>query len=280
MDFEKSEEEKKTGDLQTFLRSWGIEHNIRQHAMKPLLQRLNQLDSKIPTDPRRLLSTPRNKKPISSIEGGQYWHQGIEICLRRCFTNLNESCSILININIDGLPLFNNGTDQVWLILFNIHSFMPEIDPMVIGVFHGRSKPKKIEQFLEPFASKILPILENGLVINGFKMLVKIRAFICDSPARAFIKGVVNFNSLHGCLKCCTVGHHSTLLRTNIFPNTSAIRRTDSGFRKWMYEGHYQHYKIRENGKLLKQPIITPLLKLPIDIVEDVIKSTIHKVIN
>lgn len=77
MDFEKSEEEKKTGDLQTFLRSWGIEHNIRQHAMKPLLQRLNQLDSKIPTDPRRLLSTPRNKKPISSIEGGQYWHQGI-----------------------------------------------------------------------------------------------------------------------------------------------------------------------------------------------------------
>lgn len=83
----------------------------------------------------------------------------------------------------------------------------------------------------------------------------------------------MNFNSLHGCLKCCTVGHHSTLLRTNIFPNTSAIRRTDSGFRKWMYEGHYQPYKIRENGKLFKQPIITPLLKLPIDIVEDVIVS-------
>lgn len=68
---------------------------------------------------------------------------------------------------------------------------MPEIDPMVIGIFHGRTKPKKIEQFLEPFANEILPILENGLIINGFALFVKIRAFICDSPARAFIKGIL-----------------------------------------------------------------------------------------
>lgn len=83
----------------------------------------------------------------------------------------------------------------------------------------------------------------------------------------------MNFNSFHGCLKCCTVGHHSTLLRTNIFPNISAIRRTDAEFREQMYDGHYQHYKIRENKKIFKQPVITPLLKLPIDIVEDIIVS-------
>lgn len=85
MEFAKTVEEVQTNDLQTFLRSWSFEYHIRQHAMKPLLHRLNQLDSKLPTDPRRLLSTPRNKHPITSIEGGQYWHQGIGKMLKKSF---------------------------------------------------------------------------------------------------------------------------------------------------------------------------------------------------
>lgn len=88
-----------------------------------------------------------------------------------------------------------------------------------------------------------------------------------------YFLGVVNFNSLHGCLKCCTVGQHSTLLRTNIFPNTSAVKRTDAEFRQGLYEEHQQVYKLRVNGKILKQQIVTPLLKLPIDMIEDVIVS-------
>lgn len=102
---------------------------------------------------------------------------------------MSESRMISININIDGLPLFNNGTDQVWPILFNVHE-MPEIEPMLIGIFHGRSKPKKVEEYLDKFVVDILPVLHNGLFINGFELKVEIRAFICDSPARAFIKGI------------------------------------------------------------------------------------------
>lgn len=49
----------------------------RQQAMKPLLQKLNQLDSTLPRDPRRLLYTPRIKPSITAIDGGVYWHQGI-----------------------------------------------------------------------------------------------------------------------------------------------------------------------------------------------------------
>lgn len=85
--------------------------------------------------------------------------------------------------------------------------------------------------------------------------------------------GVVNFNSLNGCLKCCTVGVHSSLLRTNNFPETIAKKRTNELFRAGAYGSHYQSYKIRENGKLKKVPVVTPLLKLPIDMVDDVIVS-------
>lgn len=72
-------------------------------------------------------------------------------------------------------------------------------------------------------------------------------------------------------MKCCTIGQHSTLLRTNIFPQTFAAKRTDAEFRSGAYDKHYQIYKLRENGKLKRTPVVSPLLQLPIDIVEDVI---------
>lgn len=111
-----------------------------------------------------------------------------ENCLRYAFGDLSGPRTISININIDGLPLFNNGTDQVWPVLFNVQE-EEHIRPMIIGMFHGKSKPKRVEEFLEPFVEEALPILISGILINGHQLNVKIRSFICDSPARAFIKG-------------------------------------------------------------------------------------------
>lgn len=193
-------------NLQAFLRNWSIQYNITQQAMKPLLEKLQQFDRLLPTEPRRLMRTPRSGPSVRDIGGGQYWHQGIgrgmhlqsllsldtfrffyfvENCLRRCFPDLNNPKTIYINVNIDGLPLFNNGTDQVWPILFNLYEH-PEINPMIIGIFYGRSKPKKIEEFLSPFVDEMVPILQNGILINGYQLNIKLRVFICDSPARAF----------------------------------------------------------------------------------------------
>lgn len=60
---------------------------------------------------------------------------------------------------------------------------------MIIGIYHGKVKPKRVEEFLKPFVDEALPILNAGVIINDHKLSIKIRAFICDSPARAFIKG-------------------------------------------------------------------------------------------
>lgn len=65
---------------------------------------------------------------------------------------------------------------------------------MAVGIFYGYSKPTNVVPYLSPFIDEIIPILKNGLVINGVKLIVRIRCFICDSPARAFIKGSHYFN--------------------------------------------------------------------------------------
>lgn len=91
------------------------------------------------------------------------------------------------------------------------------------------------------------------------------------------ITGTVNFNAYAGCLKCSTVGIRSPMLRCTIFPDTNCSLRTNEGFRNRVNKDHHRNYIIRANGRKHEEPIITPLLRLPIDIVEDItVADSLH----
>ena len=143
----------------------------------------------LPLDPRTLLKTP-TKITYYELSNGKYWHNGFANCLRNYFISIEESKLISININIDGLPIFKSSKEGFWPILFNIYE-IPDFKPMCIGVFSGKGKPADLKEFLSPFVNEMNDILENGLIINGISISVSIRAFICDAPARAFVKGRV-----------------------------------------------------------------------------------------
>lgn len=64
-----------------------------------------------------------------------------------------------------------------------------------------------------------------------------------------------NFNGKHGCLKCTVVGEYSHLSNTVIFPKTDCPRRNNDDFRSKMYGQHHKYD--------------SPLLELPIDMIED-----------
>lgn len=91
------------------------------------------------------------------MDGGQYWHQRSEFGLRLCFKNITQPQLIEINVNIDGLPVYKSSNDQFWPILYNILN-MSHIKPIIIGLFYGKKKPGKIEEFLKPFVDDIEPI--------------------------------------------------------------------------------------------------------------------------
>lgn len=61
---------------------------------------------------------------------------------------------------------------------------------MVISVWCGEGKPTDLNEYLGPFVNELNVILNNGVRINGKHITVFCRCFICDSPARAFIKGI------------------------------------------------------------------------------------------
>lgn len=67
---------------------------------------------------------------------------------------------------------------------------MPHIDPMIIAIWCGDGKPTVLNDFLGPFVNELNEILRNKVYINNYQISVVIRCFICDTPARSFIKGV------------------------------------------------------------------------------------------
>lgn len=71
-----------------------------------------------------------------------------------------------------------------------IISELPQIEPMVIAIWCGNGKPSVLNDFLDTFVNELNEIVQNGISVNGFEISVAIRCFICDTPARAYIKGM------------------------------------------------------------------------------------------
>lgn len=123
------------------LAEWAIVNQPPKYQLKQLLQICNKsLPFKLPNDPRTLMHTPRDILVQTLSDGSKYWHHGVRQSLENIITKQNEYPShIHLNVNIDGLPLFESGKDQFWPILCNIHE-LSYIEPFVAGIFCGKSK--------------------------------------------------------------------------------------------------------------------------------------------
>lgn len=60
---------------------------------------------------------------------------------------------------------------------------------MAIGIWSGNGKPSDLNEFLEPLVNDIDAVVKAGVTINGYRLDVKVRCFLCDAPARSFLKG-------------------------------------------------------------------------------------------
>lgn len=172
------------------LSKWAINYQASRHQVRGLLTMLNEtLPCDLPIDPRTIFHTPRSICIKNLPDGGLYWHRGLRECLRSKLENVrNVPPQISLNINIDGLPIWESSNKQFWPILFNIHE-LHFIEPGVIGIFCGTAKPASLSDYLTDFIEETVSLDNEGIYVNNQKICVTIRAFVCDTPARAFIKG-------------------------------------------------------------------------------------------
>jgi len=232
------------------LRQWSIKHNITHSALKDLLKVISQTfpDANLPKDPRTLLRTPRSiSNKVSYIAGGEFFHFGIlghltrivsyglkdfklpNILLKKNLPNL-----LTLKIGIDGVPISRSSKKQFWPILGSLDQGKRS-EVFLISLFYGDTKPKVVEEFLNPFVSEMSDIEANGILVNEKQYNVRIRVLVADTPARAYLKCVKGHSGYYSCEKCQRKGKRTTAL---IFPiRAAAQNRTDSDFNSLLYVG-------------------------------------------
>ena len=113
------------------------------------------------------------------------------------------------------------------------------------------NKPNSLE-FLKPTIEIIKNILHTCVSLNGEVFKIVIGFITCDAPAKAFVKGIKQFNAKAGCDKCKVIG--VSIEGSTVFKDLECERRTDYGFRRHIEDNHHN--------------TTSPFTELPIDMVK------------
>lgn len=238
-------------DFNSWVCKWKATHNISGRAITDMLHFLSKYHEKLPLDSRTILQTPKSS-PIKVLGSGKFCYLGLQDALK---TRLHKDIEILHNIlsisfNIDGIPLFHSSNLQFWPILGLIKNF-PSV-PFVVGIYCGSSKPHPLSEFLNEFIIELNQLLVTGFTFNDIQYTVAVHSFICDAPARAFIKCTKSHTGYSSCDRCTIVGQFYS---GRVVLNTETHElRTNESFRQQRDEDHHLSN--------------SPLLELHIDLVK------------
>lgn len=223
------------------LQRWFNENRITVSALGSLLAALNPFVPDLPKDPRTIIGRiGAGEILITQMGNGEHCYFG----LRKQLSTLLLRCKppgdeVLLNLHVDGLPLFRTTKFELLPILFTMHHAGAILPPTPVALFAGRSKPEP-DEFFKDFVPELIDVLRHGIEVEGVQYSVRIRCFICDAPARSWVKGVKGHSGYHACEYCHQEGERRN--RRTIFPQTNAPRRTDETF---SLRTHPLHHRLR-----------------------------------
>lgn len=205
-----------------------------------MLKILNPVIPKLPRCTKTLLKKngPSKYKVIELNNGAEFVYFGIADNLKRTVNPaIHEDKCLLLQFNVDGLPLFKSSPKQFWPILGKVF-FQPDIyKPFTVACWCGTSKPESMHQFFEDFIKEFNSLAKDGILIDGVKLDVKCHCFICDKPARALIKSTKGHTAYYACERCTTKGER--VGSTTVYPSMTSSLRTDAEFRNQNQTEHH-----------------------------------------
>jgi len=84
-----------------------------------------------------------------------------------------------------------------------------------------------LTEYLKNFIDDMKTIFVNSIKVSGQLHHIKLAAFICDAPARSFLKEVKGHAGYNACERCIQEGDWDG--KKVIFPDMYAPLRTDQG---------------------------------------------------
>lgn len=247
-------------DIKTFLVNWKFKHCVTNSALNDLLIFLRSNGHPtLPKDSRSLLQTPQARNTVD-MPPGKYVHIGLQTSLINVLTSFpkNNLDTIILDFNVDGVPISKSSNSGFWLILARINN-LPQSGVVVVGVYHGHNKPTC---FLRPHIDELKALILR-FTWNDKDIKIIVRCYICDAPARALLTGTKGHNSYFGCNKCVQEGIHTNYRMT--FPETNANLRTNDSFRSRIDDSYHK--------------TTSPLEELEFDMVKQIPLDYLHTVL-
>ena len=182
----------------------------------------------------------------------------------------------------DGLSVFKNPQKSIWPVILSLCELPPgmrqsKLNKIIAGVWFGNGKPNSTVLFSK-LVDELKYIEENPLnvSINGKSKYVNIQLNIVlvDTPAKATVLDMVQFNGYYGCPNCKQKGRTSL---TNYFLQLRYFQYILKGIRKFnktIYPLTRANVKLRNNENFLddaekgtsgvkRKSILTSLLQFP-----------------
>lgn len=221
---------------------------------------------------------------------GEFTYCGIQYGLEQCINPAaHQTNEIDLQFHCDGLSVSKSSNSEVWPILCRVYSKVADYQPFVVAMFHGKSKPMDVNDYLTEFVLELNNLLEHGITVEGRQFQIYVQCIIADTPARAFLKCIQGHTGAYVCERCPAIGvslndtdntreqqedgedprsqrtagrrRVRQKRRRIVFPNVSEEPRTDQSFRSFR---DYQHHK---GPSLLRdiEPPINMVLMLVLD---------------
>ena len=107
--------------------------------------------------------------------------------------------------NTDGIPIFNSSNFSVWPLQASVNELPPHLrakNILLLGLWFGKKPIMNV--FLQPFVQECRELESNGFLFGNEILPRKVFALLlsADSPARAIVRNVKQFNGQHGCDWC------------------------------------------------------------------------------
>lgn len=227
------------------LRHWALNNNVNHKQLDSLLKILKPLHPYLPMSSKTLLNTERNVQvsELKTLHGtdGYYYYFGIKYMLQNIFkhTLVFEEADIKLLFNIDGIPLQKSTSMQFWPILGKIVEAKNFVfKPFVVGLFYGNSKPQSVNEYVKCFIDELNELLNTGFqTLNGKKYKIVLKGFVCDAPARAFLKCIKGHTGFYGCERCIVKGE--LINHRMVYLSNTDLKRTHDSFISQSNKGHH-----------------------------------------
>ena len=129
-----------------------------------------------------------------------------------------------------------------------------------MALYCGDSKPLRINDFLFDFVNEGASLINNALTITGKHYSFEIIGFVCDTPARLFIKSCKGHGGFYACERCIVIG--STINKKRIYSEVDCELRTKDSFTN---KKQLQQHTGNMNSPLILIPNFDPVHQVFLD---------------